>query len=125
MTISTRENKEEGSIWIRFNTTGDWYYFPLPLEIFTDENNCTVISNQEASMYREAKLRQGDIEFELLHDDLFGNIISTYNRYDVPALEQLAKNVLDCVIKMEESKKNCQGDGSHDNICGSSPKQRP
>jgi len=101
MKISTSVNKKEGSTWIHFETIGKWHYFPLPLELFERDNNCTILSNHETIFSREARLKNGNMEFELLHDDLFGNIISTNNPQDVPALEQLASNVMNRISRME------------------------
>ena len=100
MKISTYVNGEDGPIWIRFQAINDLHYFPLPMELFEKENNCTVLSNNETTIFREAKLKIGDIEFGLQHDDLFGNIISTNNPQDVPALEELANNVINSIIKL-------------------------
>jgi len=94
MRILTDVDKKDGSTWIRIETIDDWFWFPLPLEFFEQENNCIVLSNQETSRFREARLKIGDIEFQLLHDDVFGNCIRTHNPQDVPALEQLANNVI-------------------------------
>jgi len=100
MHISTCVN-EDGSIWINFNAIGKWHYSPLPLELFEKECNCVILSNQEGEMFRDAKLRLGDIEFKLIHDDLFGNTISTHNHNDVSTLENLAINVAECIIDLE------------------------
>ena len=100
MKISTYVNGKDGPIWIYFETPGDLHYFPLPMELFEKENDCTVLSNYETIIFREAKLKIGDIEFELLHDDCFGNIISTNNPQDVPALKELANNVINSIIKL-------------------------
>jgi len=102
MKILTYVDKQDGSTWIRFETIDYWYYFPLPLEFFEQENNCTVLSNQETTDFREARLKKDNIEFELLHDDLFGNCIRTNNLHDVPTLVQLANNVLESIIKAEK-----------------------
>ena len=100
MRILTHVNREEGSTWIFFRATDHWFHLPLPLELFEQENNCTVLSNQTTT-FREVRLKKGDIEFELLHDDLFGNFISTNNPKDVPALLELAESVLKSMIRIE------------------------
>jgi len=77
----------------------------LPLELFEKENNCVVLSNYEAEMFRSAKLRLGDVEFELIHDDLFGNKISTCNPNDVSTLERLAMNIAECIANLDAKKR--------------------
>ena len=104
MYISTCAN-EDGSIWINFNAIGKWHYSPLPLGLFEKDNNCIVLSNCESEMSRAAKLQFGDIEFELIHDDLFDNTISTRNPNHVSTLEGLAINVAERIASLDVKKR--------------------
>jgi len=104
MGVSTSVNKEEGSTWVRFDIAGDWSWFPIPMNLFEHENDCVVLSNHETTTSRAAILKKEDIEFELWHDDFFGNYLSTNNPQHVPALKQLAENVLKSIYKSETPK---------------------
>ena len=98
---------EDGSTWLRFEVNERWFWSALPLELFENES-CVVLNNRPYEDYGDCRLRKGNIEFELLHDDLFGNMISTNNPQDVPDLQQLAENILSSIIKSDGREKEKQ-----------------
>lgn len=96
MRVSKVVNKD-GSVELYFEHVGHWDDFDLILGLLQQENDCQILSNQEAIYIREARLRHKDIEFLVNQDDMLGNFISTKKPDDVPILEQLANNVIDSI----------------------------
>ena len=72
---------------------------------FFEEKGCVVISNNETSESRIAILKKGVVEFELWHDDLFGNYIVTNNLQDVTCLKELANSVVSAVMEVVDNAK--------------------
>ena len=48
---------------------------------------------------RQAKLMYGNIEFELMQDDMLGNCIRSKDPEDIKNLEKLATNVINSIIE--------------------------
>lgn len=98
MHISKVENKD-GFIEIYFEGVGHWDDFDLILGLLQQENNCQIISNKEMIYIRKANLMWNNIKFELMQDDMLGNFIISEKNDDTQALEQLATNVINSIIK--------------------------
>ena len=105
MHIAKVTNKD-GSIEIYFTGVGHWDDFDLILGLLQQENNCQILSNREMIYIREAKLICGNIEFELIQDDMLGNFICPKNPGDIQTLEQLAANVINSIIEKIAQKNN-------------------
>jgi hypothetical protein len=85
---------DDGSTEIYFVKVSHWDDFDLVVGLLQQENDCQVLSKQEAIYLRVAKIQWNKIEFMVKHDDMLGNFIYTENPHEVPALERLANNVI-------------------------------
>ena len=88
---------DDGSTEIYFVKVRHWDDFDLIVGLLQQENDCQILSNQEAVYMRVAKLKWKHMEFIAKHDDMLGNFLYTENSNDVIVLEQLANNVVDSI----------------------------
>jgi hypothetical protein len=104
MRVAISEN-DDGSIELYFVGIEHWDDFDLILGLLQQENNCTILSNQEMIYMRKAELERNKVTFELRHDDMFGNFLYTKDNTTTPSLEQLAS----CVIESIKQKLHVKG----------------
>ena len=94
--VSTATHSD-GSIHVYFNGIEAWDDYDLILRLLQQENNCTILSNQEMIYMKRAELALNRIMFELRHDDALGNFLYTKDNRNIPLLEQLANRVIDSI----------------------------
>lgn len=96
LTVSTAAHSDD-SIHVYFNGIEAWDDYDLILNLLQQENNCTILSNQEIIYMRRAELEQNRIFFDLRHDDVLGNFLYTKDSWIIPLLEQLASRVIESI----------------------------
>lgn len=96
MRVAISEN-DDGSVELYFVGIEHWDDFDLILGLLQQENNCTILSNQEMIYMRKAELELNKVTFELRHDDMLGNFLYTKDNRIVPSLEQLANRVIESI----------------------------
>jgi len=101
--IATVHN-DNSSTEVYFVGLESWGDYDLILGLLQKENNCQIISDQEAIYIRKADLLWNGIKFQLVQDDMLGNFLFTPDNKVVPTLEQLAQNVIDSVMKKLKEK---------------------
>ncbi|NLG05979.1 MAG: hypothetical protein GX567_19450 [Clostridia bacterium] len=96
MRVAISKN-ENDSVELYFVGIEHWDDFDLILGLLQQENNCTILSNQEIIYMRKAELELNKVTFELRHDDMLGNFLYTKDNRHIPLLEQLANQVIESV----------------------------
>ena len=103
MRVAISEN-DDGSVELYFMGIEHWDDFDLILGLLQQENNCTIMSNQEMTYMRKAELELNKVTFELRHDDMLGNFLYTKDNRIAPSLEQLANRVIESVKRKLRAK---------------------
>ena len=96
MRVSISKN-DDGSVELYFVGIEHWDDFDLILGLLQQENNCTILSNQEMIYMRKAELKLNQVTFELRHDDMLGNFLYTKDNRIITTLEQLANRVIESI----------------------------
>jgi hypothetical protein len=89
---------DDGSAEIYFVGVNFWDEFEIILELLQNDNKCKVLSNKEMIYIRKAELSWENINFELIHDDMLGNYISSHNPIDYDKLEKMANHVIESIM---------------------------
>ena len=92
---------DDGSVEIYFVGVELWDEFDIILELLQNENKCKILSNKEMIYIRKAELSWGNIDFELIQDDMLGNYISSHNPLDFDNLEKIANRVMESIIERQ------------------------
>ncbi len=93
----SKVSNPDGSTELFFEQLGHWDYYQPILQILVQENGCSVVDEKDKVTDYDTLLRLGSFSFYFKHDYMLGNYLYASSKMDVPALEQLAWNVINSI----------------------------